>query len=427
MTLAMKIDGLGKRYRRGQFINRFYYRTLRDDVGRWMSIARHWLGRQVEPSCVSDEFWALKDVDLEVEHGEVIGIIGRNGSGKSTLLKILARITKPTEGTVRLRGRVGSLLEVGTGFHPELTGRENIFLSGAVLGMRRHEIRENFDAIVDFSEIEDFLDTPVKRYSSGMYVRLAFAVAGHLQPEILLVDEVLAVGDASFQKKCLRKMGDVARTGRTVLFVSHNMGAITKLCTSVVRLKHGRVCEIGAASDVVTAYLTDGESLAHVNLMKHPDRHGSGAVRFQAVEFQDAVGRSSDAIQSGSPLCIEIHFENTAGYELKNIILTLGINDEFGTRITQLNSEASGTTISRLPPGLGKFTIKIARLPLSSGRYGVNLFCSVNGEISDWIIEDVAHFNVCDGDFFGTGKQLPAGQGKLLIDHQFQLCQRKAA
>src|SRR5262249_1505201 len=240
MTAAIVVESLGKRYRVSRGAARPRYRTLREDLVNLVSAALRRLTRGPDGGNM-EEFWALRNVGFAVRPGEVVGIIGRNGAGKSTLLKILSRITKPTTGEVRLRGRVGSLLEVGTGFHPELTGRENIYLNGAILGMRRQEIRRKFDEIVQFAEIERFLDTPVKRYSSGMYVRLAFAVAAHLEPEILIVDEVLAVGDIAFQRKCMGRMREVGRSGCTVLFVSHNMPAIESLCTRVVLLEGGRL------------------------------------------------------------------------------------------------------------------------------------------------------------------------------------------
>lgn len=263
MSTVITVENLGKRYLLKHQSNRQPYVALRDVLSDGMkNFGQRLLGRG--NSSVSDprqeEFWALKDVSFEVKQGDRIGIIGRNGAGKSTLLKILSRITEPTTGCIRIKGRVASLLEVGTGFHPELTGRENIFLNGAILGMSRTEIKKKFDEIVDFAEIEKFLDTPVKRFSSGMYVRLAFAVAAHLEPEILVVDEVLAVGDAQFQKKCLGKMEDVStREGRTVLFVSHNMGAVHKLCNRAILIKHGSLVTDGEPGDAIIEYLNSNK------------------------------------------------------------------------------------------------------------------------------------------------------------------------
>jgi homopolymeric O-antigen transport system ATP-binding protein len=259
---AIRVQNLGKRYRIGKAQER--HDTLRDTLMASARASLRWLVRDGLAAGEAEWIWALRQVSFEIKRGEVVGIIGRNGAGKSTLLKVLSRITEPTEGYAEIYGRVGTLLEVGTGFHPELTGRENIYLSGAILGMRKREIDRKFDEIVAFAEIEKFIDTPVKHYSSGMYVRLAFAVAAHLEPEILLVDEVLAVGDAAFQKKCLGKMGDVAREGRTVLFVSHNMGAVNQLCTRAIHLTDGQVRQMGTAAEIVTNYLsalfTDGAS-----------------------------------------------------------------------------------------------------------------------------------------------------------------------
>jgi len=297
----IEVQGLGKRYRIGASKER--YLSLRDEIVKKLSPA--WRRARAGQG----EFWALKDVSFAVQPGEALGIIGRNGAGKSTLLKILSKITPPTEGRVVMRGRVASLLEVGTGFHPELTGRENIYLNGAILGMTRREIARKFDEIVAFAEIEEFLDTPVKRYSSGMYVRLAFAVAAHLDPEILLVDEVLAVGDAEFQKKCLGKMGDVAKGGRTVLFVSHNMGAISRLCSTCVWLDRGRVSALGLARHTIDRYLTAG-------CARDSGREGApgacspdGAVRLNALTVVDAQGVSRMAFPSDQPILVSLDID----------------------------------------------------------------------------------------------------------------------
>lgn len=304
---AIRVEHLGKRYRIGQ---RESYKTFRDAI---TNIAAAPLRRlmQVSNSSNGDEyFWALKDVSFEVEPGEVVGIIGRNGTGKSTLLKILSQITSPTTGSVELHGRVSSLLEVGTGFHPELTGRENIYLSGSIMGMKRREIDEKFDDIVKFAEVEKFLDTPAKRYSSGMYVRLAFAVAAHLEPEILLVDEVLAVGDASFQKKCLSKMQSVGEEGRTVLFVSHNMPAITRLCPRTILLDAGSVMHDGPSPQVVSTYLRSG--IGTTAAREWPDINkapGNDIVRLLAVRVRTEEGEIADVVDIRKPVGIEMEFE----------------------------------------------------------------------------------------------------------------------
>jgi len=303
-SFAIRAEALGKCYKIGSA--RTSYKTLRESLmNRARSVFRGRDARQSE----SDLIWALSEVSLEIQPGEVVGIIGRNGAGKSSLLKILSRITKPTRGRVQIRGRVGSLLEIGTGFHPELTGRENIYLNGAILGMRRAEMDRKFDEIVAFSEVERFLDTPVKRYSSGMYLRLAFAVAAHLEPDILLVDEVLAVGDASFQKKCLNKMQDVGKEGRVVLFVSHNLPAITRLCPRAILLDGGRVLQDGPSHQVVTAYLGESAGAAEREWPDLKEAPGNDVVRLSAVRVRTEDGRVSGAVDIRRPVGIEMEFE----------------------------------------------------------------------------------------------------------------------
>ena len=306
--IAIHVENLSKRYRIGQ---REPYKALRDVLPQFITAPFRRLRRNPQSEIRNPQFiWALKDVSFEVKRGEVVGIIGRNGAGKTTLLKVLSRITEPTEGYAEIHGRVGSLLEVGTGFHPELTGRENIYLNGAILGMKKREIDRKFDEIVAFAEIEKFIDTPVKFYSSGMYVRLAFAVAAHLEPEILLVDEVLAVGDAAFQKKCLGKMGDVAKEGRTVLFVSHNMRAITDLCQRCLWLNEGEIVHEGAPQQVVLAYLSSGrperlDGIITSDMHTYPQGH----VYFRRVALLDGEGKPVTTLFFGEPLRILMEFE----------------------------------------------------------------------------------------------------------------------
>ena len=308
-SAIITVENLGKCYRI-QHQSRERYTALRDVLTNKVKGLFRPQTSDLRPQTSEEDFWALKDLSFEIKQGEVVGIIGRNGAGKSTLLKILSRITEPTSGRVTLRGRVASLLEVGTGFHPELTGRENIFLNGAILGMTRAEIRRKFDEIVAFAEVDKFLDTPVKRYSSGMYVRLAFAVAAHLEPEILVVDEVLAVGDAQFQKKCLGKMHDVARGGRTILFVSHNMQAVRQLCQRVVWLEKGRMREVGPCEETINRYLLAEkrvESLRELNeqIAKAP---ADPAFRLRAVDVrQDGV--SATEVVSGKPVEVEFTYD----------------------------------------------------------------------------------------------------------------------
>lgn len=319
------------------------------------------------------KFWALKDVSFEVFPGEVLGIIGRNGAGKSTLLKVLSRITEPTKGRVELYGRVGSLLEVGTGFHPELTGRENIYLNGAILGMRRDEIAKKFDAIVDFAEIEEFLDTPVKRYSSGMYTRLAFAVAANLEPEILIVDEVLAVGDAAFQKKCLGKMEEVASAGRTVLFVSHNMGAVSKLCSEVMLLQNGKVRGRGEPSDIVGQYLREGSSSEFVS--------DTGPVRFASLR------------QIGQRLILKLRYHMEKEIDLP--CLGFVVSDAAGNPLFGTNPKIDKVPRLTTPRSEGDMEIEISEPGLVDGTYYASLWFG-DGETDHFVEKDCLTLEVLD-------------------------------
>ncbi|MBM4423653.1 MAG: ABC transporter ATP-binding protein [Chloroflexi bacterium] len=302
--VAIRVENLSKQYRIGQ---REPYKTLRDTLAEAFMAPLH--AFRSNGRTASEMIWALRDVSFEVKHGEAVGIIGRNGAGKSTLLKILSRITEPTTGRAVIHGRVGSLLEVGTGFNPELTGRENIYLNGAILGMKRREIERKFDEIVAFAELEKFIDTPVKRYSSGMYMRLAFSVAAHLEPEILVVDEVLAVGDVEFQKKCLGKMGNVAEEGRTVLFVSHNMPAITALCSRAILLKQGAVAADGYSHDVVGEYLVGGRETMAEKVWPATDMPGNEIVRLRAARVVTEEGEAREAFDIRRPIGVEIEYE----------------------------------------------------------------------------------------------------------------------
>jgi lipopolysaccharide transport system ATP-binding protein len=361
--------------------------------------------------------WALRDVSLSVAAGETLGIIGRNGAGKSTLLKLLSRVTWPTEGEIRLYGRIGSLLEVGTGFHPELTGRENVYLNGTILGMRRHEIVRRFDEIVAFAEIERFLDTPVKRYSSGMYVRLAFAVAAHLDPEILVVDEVLAVGDASFQRKCIGKMGEVAREqGRAVLFVSHNMVAITALCTRAVLLEQGRLVQDGAASAVVQRYLSSLEAVATVPLANRSDRRGSGALRFESLAIRNAT-LGGGLVRSGDEVVFEVGYRADRE-SLRNVHVDIVIHGPYDEQLVQLSNTAQRGVFERVGAS-GTFRCRVPRLPLEAGAYRLTLYSEVDGDIADWVIH-AGTLDVEPGDYFGTGRTNFEGAGHFLVSHQWE-------
>jgi lipopolysaccharide transport system ATP-binding protein len=420
--VVIRADGLGKKYliAHATQSERERHVTLRDVIARTAKgFARSTVdmmrGRAIVAGDTTEEFCALKDVSFEVKRGEVVGIIGRNGAGKSTLLKILSRITEPTEGRVTIKGRVASLLEVGTGFHPELTGRENIYLNGAILGMTRAEIRRKFDEIVAFAEVERFLDTPVKRYSSGMYVRLAFAVAAHLEPEILVVDEVLAVGDAEFQKKCLGKMSAVAGNGRTVLFVSHNMAAIQNLCGRCVGLRSGRIFADDCPLNVINPYLYELRQRSHDSLQDIKDRKGDGRTRFTNVILLDEQDRPIKGAATGEP--IKIKLVTTGLVSSAACRVSIGFSSADGARLFICSTELTHPA-PYIPVDAKDIVCKIPRFPLGAGKYLLSLFVEQNGEVSDWI-QDGIEFIVDERDFFGSGRNVPPGwEGKtVLVDH----------
>lgn len=410
---SIRVEGLGKRFIL-HHKQRERYTALRDVLSDRVRS----LFRPTRTAPGSSEFWALKDLSFEVGAGERVGIIGRNGAGKSTLLKVLSRIVDPTTGRVTIDGRLSSLLEVGTGFHPELSGRENIYLNGAILGMSRREISAKFDEIVDFAGVERFLDTPVKRYSSGMYVRLAFAVAAHLEPEILVVDEVLAVGDAEFQRKCMGKMKEVAMGGRTILFVSHNMAAIQNLCSTAIYLKQGQLVTQGDTPAVISEYLKDTGSAARVDLGSRADRQGNGAIRFTGFYLTDDQGRELAAAQSGASVLFNFDIASQAG-ALRNLEVAMGIDDQYGQRITHLSNEVSGQAFPTAD-GATRITIRMPKCPLRNGNYSFTIFSKVNGEIADYLL-NAGGFHVESGDFFGTGRSPAEDQGSLFVDHSFSL------
>jgi lipopolysaccharide transport system ATP-binding protein len=390
--IVIDVENLSKRYLVGhQSAQR--ETTLRDVIGREAKnfarkAADFVRGRQIVQGDEIEEFWALQDVSFKLKYGEVLGVVGRNGAGKSTLLKILSRITEPDGGRALLRGRISSLLEVGTGFHPELTGRENIYLNGAILGMTRMEIKRKFDEIVNFSEMEKFLDTPVKRYSSGMYVRLAFAVAAHLEPEILIIDEVLAVGDAEFQKKCLGKMDDVSRNqGRTVLFVSHNMEAVLKLCNRAILLESGSIREIGDVKSVVTAYLQNKSSSASVVDLstKVRDRPFTGKVRLVKASPSDAAG--SWSIPFGHQLSIDISID--AQSNVPGMTLGVAIHSIRGFEVASWSNKCSKVDLG-MQPGINTFRIRFQNLLLLPGNYRLGTYLSGERGLEDGIDEAVS-------------------------------------
>lgn len=424
MSSVISVENLSKKYIIGHQ-KRERYTALRDVLAESAKRLTHKLRHPFAApanDATHEVFWALKDVSFDIQQGDRVGIIGRNGAGKSTLLKILSRITEPTSGKVSIKGRVASLLEVGTGFHPELTGRENIFLNGAVLGMSKVEIKRKFDEIVAFAEVEKFLDTPVKRYSSGMYVRLAFAVAAHLEPEILIVDEVLAVGDAQFQKKCLGKMQDVSTQGRTILFVSHSMAAIRNLCMKAIYLDNGRVRSIGHTEAAIAEYLKLGAETAAINLKDRKDRTGNGLIRFLSFELRDCHTKELlNSVSSGGSCILAIKFEkNVAHDELVDFNVAVGIDDSFGNRISHLSNITTNQILQSKDEQEGVVEIVVKEMPLSKGSYSVTLFATVRGDVADWI-KNAGSFYVEEGDFFHTGKLPLEGQGVFYMKHSFKL------
>jgi len=381
---AITIENLGKRYTIGH--QQAKGDGMRHAIEGAMRAPLAWLRSRRQEKLQQVDFWALKDVSFQIKQGEVVGIIGRNGAGKSTLLKILSRITVPTEGRIRIDGRIASLLEVGTGFHQELTGRENIFLNGAILGMTRAEIIRKFDEIVEFSEIEEFLDTPVKRYSSGMYVRLAFAVAAHLEPEILLVDEVLAVGDAAFQKKCLGKMGSFAHSGRTVLFVSHNMEAVRSLCQRVVWLKEGRLHQDGKADEIVEDYFN-----STFNELPFSCANSDYGLIIQKVVLKNDRGEESSQFRPGDDLVVEVSYN--AQKRIEKPIIALGVLGINGSCFTS-NMLLDGHRPDFLE-GSGQITCTFRSIPLLPQSYTVKMIVRA-ANVRDLIIsyQEVAYFSV---------------------------------
>jgi lipopolysaccharide transport system ATP-binding protein len=412
MSTAITVEHLSKEYRLGMIGGA----TLQDDLKRWWAKLRRkpdpllTAGMEHHAQRRGEQFLALQDVSFAVAAGDVVGIIGRNGAGKSTLLKILSQVTSPTAGLITLRGRMASLLEVGTGFHPELTGRENIFLNGAILGMNRTEIRNRLDEIIAFAEIDEFVDTPVKRYSSGMYVRLAFAVAAHLEPEILVIDEVLAVGDAAFQRKCLGKMSAVATEGRTVLFVSHNMAAIQNLCRSAHLLAGGRLVASGDPIDVIAGYLQSSRALEDQPLAMRSDRQGNGKLRFAGFAVSGPAA-SNGTVMGGSAASFAIAYHGTP--PLDHVQIDMSINSQSGDGVLYLSNQLIGKPIDRLEPN-GRFEFSFAKLPLLPGTYNITLYCTVGGALADWVV-DAACVDVIAGDYFGTGRVPPRGYGSIAV------------
>lgn len=399
-TAIITAENLGKRYTL-RHEAQVPYQTLREAL---TAKARRVFsaGRPDAHLATSEDFWALRDINFEVQRGDVVGIIGRNGAGKSTLLKILSRITEPTTGRIRLRGRVASLLEVGTGFHPELTGRENIFLNGSILGMSKGEIRRNFDEIVSFAEVEKFLDTPVKHYSSGMYVRLAFAVAAHLNPEILVVDEVLAVGDALFQKKCLGKMKDVAEhSGRTVLFVSHNMAAVEHLCNSAVMLANGRVHTCGPTRDVLDAYRESTKDTVPTITKTDFRRPAWARPVISSTTLMNQAGTATDSFGIGDLLRIKVNFESGHTSPVSVPCLGIVINSNSNAAVAAVNMRMTGSLEMRQLVA-GSIICDLTEMRLAPGSYSVDLWLG-DGNVDIDMVEACLSFTIESTDFYGSG------------------------
>ena len=430
--IAIQVDGLGKMYRLGASMSASdtlsqRYGSLRDSLA---GLARAPLGlaarlaRRSSTGAVRrhrPDFWALRGVNFTINDGEVVGIIGRNGAGKSTLLKLISEITEPTEGRITIHGRVASLLEVGTGFHPELTGRENIVLNGSILGMSRAEIMRKFDEIVAFAEVEQFIDTQVKRYSSGMYLRLAFAVAAHLEPEILVVDEVLAVGDAAFQKKCLGKMSEVARGGRTVLFVSHNMAAVESLCNRGIVLQRGQVAFTGSQADAVTHYLALAAEKGD-SLRDRTDRQGSGEVRIVGMEVRDTKGNPLDVVASGMDVDFYLHFESISSKMHRRVIASMAVKSHLEVPVFLQHNRMTGDDFGELSAA-GAMVCRVRRLALAASTYRISVSLLAESGHGGYLdgVTDAMELTVVEGDYYGTGEVPPSTHGICLADASWRM------
>lgn len=419
---AISVRHVGKRYRIGAAQSRAetlvgaalsWLRTPLANFRRLRSLST-FAGDGSDP----DVLWALQDVSFDVEPGAVVGLIGRNGAGKSTLLKILARITRPTSGFVGLNGRVASLLEVGTGFHPELSGRENIYLNGSILGMRKVEIDRKFDEIVDFSGVDRFLETPIKRYSTGMRVRLAFAVAAHLESEILLVDEVLAVGDLAFQKKCLGKMESLAQTGRTVLFVSHDMGAVIHLCPHSLVLEHGQVLFSGPTEQAVAAYqqsIAGRMPSASPHILYEDNEPVSEEARVVRIELLDAAGGPKPALYTWDDCTVRIHYSAVQDYPTGAVLIYL--RNQAGQTVALFNSGLKAA----IAQGDGFVDCQIRRLPLAAGEYRVDVGLAVSNWHWIWLGRDLSLLTVLEKDVFGIGRPPKSTHMAVAVEHSWHL------
>jgi lipopolysaccharide transport system ATP-binding protein len=418
--IAVRAVGLSKQYRLGE-IGRARYETLRDKIAH---LPRKLMGRAGAPK-PGKTIWALNDVSFELQRGDVLAVIGRNGAGKSTLLKILSRITEPTRGYADVHGRMGALLEVGTGFHPELTGRENVYLNGSILGMRRAEINRKLDEIIGFAEVERFADTPVKYYSSGMYMRLAFSVAAHMEPEILVVDEVLAVGDVAFQRKCMGKMSDVAREGRTVVFVSHNMGAVSRLCSRGVVLSHGRVAFDGAVDAAISYYhdqVVSGKALeecrpAHVIFEEEAQPEADFSMT--RIETLDFDGAPKPDISTYDPVRFRFHYYCRRPVQRAAVVLEVRTVE--GARLFVLSTQPDSSMALDFIEGFQAVDCIIEELPLAAGEYVVAAALSIpNGMENLWFRADVGTFTVLAKDVYASGLAPSMPRTAIALHHQWQ-------
>jgi lipopolysaccharide transport system ATP-binding protein len=369
----------------------------------------------------TEYIWALRDVSFDANEGEVIGIVGRNGAGKSTLLKILSRITYPTSGEVKVNGRVASLLEVGTGFHDELTGRENIYLNGSILGMRKREVEERFDAIVDFSGVEQFIDTPIKHYSSGMRLRLGFAVAAHLEPDVLIVDEVLAVGDAGFQKKCINAMEGLRRSGRTVLFVSHNLAAVENLCSRGIWIDAGKIRMDGGAREVIMAYMGSyaGERVSGSDLSEIKDRLGSGEIRYTRLEYLSPEGTPCAMTRSGDGVVLRLHYHTET--PIRDPSFGFRLFSQMGTLITEAGHWFHGIHIPKVGPGDGYIDMEIESLNLVPGQYAISLWITGSGGKPIYDGDVRASLEVEAADVYGSGRMLNSSHGLVYFPQRWRV------
>ncbi len=413
--VAIEVKGLGKRFEIGPAAGGYMLLTEQ--------ITERFRRRGRPPK--NQEFWALQDIDFEVKRGETFGVIGHNGAGKSTLLKILSRITPPTTGEARLHGRVGALLEVGTGFHPELTGRENVFLNGAILNMKRTDIQRRFDEIVEFADIGPFIDTPVKRYSSGMQLRLAFSVAAHLEPEILIIDEVLSVGDVAFQQKCLDRMEGVSREGRTVVFISHNLASVRNLCDRGMLLSRGRSRAVGPVSEVIQEYIGEVERDLPRSLRERENRDGSGELRFVDARLE-RDGEVIDSPTTGEDCDIVLSYETERGEPFRTVnfgITVFALEDS--APLLNLSSETAGAVFRDVPPH-GEARCRLHNCPLPAGQYFLSIWADLAGEMLDGV-HRAFEMTVSGGDFYGSGRQPHPDHRTVLVPHDWTVTETSAS